>query len=349
MLFVVVMALYVGWILLTYYWSFAPAATVRQGVTHLQLLAFVWLAAEYGRDLVGSMRFAQAFVLGNYVAFAVTLGNAAATGFTGFRDVGSFDANEFAAVLALGIPIAALLVAHGRPGALHVLNAAYPVFAVFGVVLAASRGGLIATLVALLVVPFSFARFGSVRRLALLVGALLAVWGSFSYAPRAFPQLVANLERLSGTTEELTEGTLTNRTLIWAETLDVFWSSPMIGVGAGATRHVLASRDFGRPVVAHNAFLAVAAATGVVGFLLFLSAMSVAAIGALLAPPAYRPFLLVLVATLLVAMLPISVETRKSTWFVLVFVALQRPLLISWSRRIAEPLLGRKHLADTKP
>lgn len=334
LLIVLVAVAYVGWSALGIYWSAQPAATIRRVVTLAQLLVFAWLMTEYCRDRSKLLLLLQAFVLGNCVAFGVTLANALGSDFTGFRDVGRFDANEFAAVLALGIPMAALIAAERRMGFLHVVNLAYPVIAVFGVVLAASRGGLVTCLVALLVVPFSMTQLPAPRRVALLLGVVAALGLSFAFAPRVFPELYRNLDRLAGTADELAGGTLTGRTTIWAETLQVFWESPLVGVGAGAARHALASGEFGRNVVAHNVFLAVAADTGAVGLLLFLALIGVAVAAAFLAPSRQRPFLIVLALALVVAMMPISIEARKATWFTLVALALHQPVVVSgwWSR-----------------
>ena len=328
----VVMAAYVSWNLVSVYWSVQPSATIGRVVTLVQLLVSVWLVTEYCRGRARLLMMLQAFVLGNCVAFGVTLANAVSSDFAGFRDVGRFDANEFAAVLALGIPMAALLTAERRARFLHLVNLAYPAVAVFGVILAASRGGLITALVALLVIPLSLSRQRMSSKVAWSLATVLALGFGFVYAPRAFPEVYRNLERLGGTADELAEGTLTGRTEIWSETLEVFWESPLGGVGAGAARHALKGGGFGVDKTVHNVFLAVAAETGVVGLLLFLGLMGIAVAAAFLAPQRQRTYVIVLALTLMVAMIPISIEARKVTWFILAVLALHRPMVLSWAR-----------------
>jgi O-antigen ligase len=329
MAFLVVAAAFVVWNLATYFWSMQPAVTIRQVSTYVQLLAFVWLLMEFCRDWPWRVALMQAFVLGNYVAFAITAFNVLVLSTGGFRDVGRFNANEFSILLALGIPMAALLMGERRHGLLHVLNLAYPVIATFGVVLGASRGGLIVCLVALAVVPFSVVRLSLLRRTALFVAALAALWFSFSYAPQLFPDLYRNVERLQGTGEELQTGTLTGRTTIWRETIAVFQESPLVGIGSGAARFALVDSAIGRVKAVHNAFLSVAASTGLIGLLLFVALVAMAVAAGVLAGPTHRPFLAVLAVALVVAMMPTNTEANKSTWFILGLLALQRPILLT--------------------
>jgi O-antigen ligase len=69
--------------------------------------------------------------------------------------------------------------------------------------------------------------------------------------------------------------------------------------------------------VAHNSFLSVLVEQGMVGFL-FFSAMFIAVFLALMELPLMeRRFALVLLATLCLAMLPLTWEDRKQVWFVL--------------------------------
>jgi O-antigen ligase len=184
-------------------------------------------------------------------------------------------------------------------------------------------------LVALAVVPFSVVRLSLLRRTALFVAALAALWFSFSYAPQLFPDLYRNVERLQGTGEELQTGTLTGRTTIWRETIAVFQESPLVGIGSGAARFALVDSAIGRVKAVHNAFLSVAASTGLIGLLLFVALVAMAVAAGVLAGPTHRPFLAVLAVALVVAMMPTNTEANKSTWFILGLLALQRPILLT--------------------
>lgn len=326
--FVLAALLYTGWVAATFFWSQAPSATIGQIVTHVQLLAFIWLLSEFCREERQRLALLQAFVLGNYVAFSVAAFNALFVEGAGFRDVGRFDPNDFATALALGVPMAAMLATVRRPGILQVFNVVYPIVAVLGVVLAASRGGLIVGLVSLTAIPFVLPRMGLRRGLVLLAVLVSMVWLSWVYAPRLFPSLVLGVERLSGTVDELSEGTMTGRTTIWEATWALFIEAPLRGVGAGATPAALDRSELGRAHVAHNAFLSVAASTGIIGLALFLSLIAISVVSVIAAPSRSRIPLAVLCVALLVAMMPLSLEARKVTWFVLGFLALYHPIVV---------------------
>jgi O-antigen ligase len=265
-LFLLVSATFILWNVASYFWSVHPERTLTSAFTAVQLFIFVWLVSEFCRSAEALARLMQAFVLGNYVAVAVAVylfleGTGVA------RDTGR-DPNEFATVLAWGIPVALWLVARVRGGPFRILNIAYPVFAVLGLVLAASRGGLLTALVGLFAVPFLIADMGVVRRLIFVVLVTGGVVLTFYGAPRLFPQLQTNLERLEDVGVELTEGTMTGRTVIWQEGVRIFQSSPLVGVGLSAARPLYVER-FGGERTAHNTFLQVATETGAIGVLLF--------------------------------------------------------------------------------
>lgn len=331
LLLLVVAAVYALWSLATTFWSLQPGASLGEASRIIQLVAFAFLVQEFCRERARWLTLAQAFVLGNYVSFAMTAYTVLVVS-SGFRDVGPFNANQFSVILALGIPMAAMLVRERSHGVWRLLNLLYPVVVLFGVVLAASRTGLIISSLGLLAVPFALASLGFVRRLLLAGATVGALVFSFSIAPQVFPMLFANLERLGETGEELTSGTLTERTTIWQNTLIVFESSPLVGIGAGAARFALAETEIGRVKAVHNAYLSVAASTGLIGLFLFLGVVGLAAVSAAAASRRDRPFMLVLVLALGVAMIPANSESRKDTWLVLSLLAVQRPIVLATPR-----------------
>ena len=93
-----------------------------------------------------------------------------------------------------------------------------------------------------------------------LVVALLAL-------PRFVPQAV--LERLGTIGASIGGGSYGGRGALWREAVELLARYPVAGIGVGA----LASRI---GAVAHNTFISVAAETGVIGFVLFVSVLAVA-------------------------------------------------------------------------
>ena len=340
--FLVLAAIYVTWALATYFWSVAPEATITRSATLLQLAAMLWMLHQIGNTERNRDVIAQAFVLGAYSSIAVAL--AAYYGGAGWRDVGGLNPNWFAIGCSFAVPIAWGLAIKARRPVFFWVNALYPAFAVFAVVLSASRGGFVTLLVALTVIPVSLVRLGLARQLVVFVLVVGAAFGTFVSAPQVFTGLEANIERLQGTVDEIEAGTLTGRTIIWDAGVEAFLASPFVGHGYATFNRVVAP-ILGQGRSAHNAYLSVAVGSGVIGLALFLALIVVVTIG-VVASPERRLEFLVIVATVVVAMVPANLENNKSVWFLLGWLAAARPLLIvhhvMHPRSHTEPLIVRR-------
>ena len=277
----VLAAMYVTWALATYFWSVAPEATITRSATLLQLAAMLWMLHQIGNTERNRDVIAQAFVLGAYSSIAVAL--AAYYGGAGWRDVGGLNPNWFAIGCSFAVPIAWGLAIKARRPVFFWVNALYPAFAVFAVVLSASRGGFVTLLVALTVIPVSLVRLGLARQLVVFVLVVGAAFGTFVSAPQVFTGLEANIERLQGTVDEIEAGTLTGRTIIWDAGVEAFLASPFVGHGYATFNRVVAP-ILGQGRSAHNAYLSVAVGSGVIGLALFLALIVVVTIGVVASP-----------------------------------------------------------------
>lgn len=331
-LFLLLAGLFVGWGILSYYWSIVPSYSMSRAVSYLQLLAMAWLIWEYGKDSQHRLVLTQSFVFGCYVAIAIALTGFFTSSGANFRDVGeNFNANDFAAILALGIPMAWRLSLLRRRIILMWLNLLYLPFAIFAIVLAASRGGMIAAIVALTIIPLTFSRLGLLRKIGLTALLAVGVWVIFVYAPQAFPSLQANLARIGETSSELREGTLTNRTDIWAAGLEVFSENSYAGVGLGAYAAAV-EPIYGKRAVAHNVFLSVLVSLGVVGLMLFLLMLVILIAPSLYLPQKQKAFCLTIFLSLFVSFMSLSIEDRKPTWFVFALLACESAVMVSYRR-----------------
>ncbi len=335
-LFLALTALFSVWVATTYFWSIAPQVTLSRVITMAQLAVLVWLVHQLVRTDRDLDVVYQSFVLGCYLLVGVGIATFIG-GDGGFRNVGGgFNANAFAIVSALGVPMAWSLAVRGRHGWLRVLNVAYPLWAMVAVVLAASRGGLLTAIVALAVVPLLLGRLSPVRRLSLFVALAAAITAGALVAPVAFPELRQNLDRLAETNDELLGGgTLTGRTEIWDAGLDVFLGSPLVGVGMGGFNTAVWP-VFLRNRSPHNAFLSVAVGSGSIGLALYVLLVAVVFLG-VLANPARRGEHLVLGLALLVGMMPANSDNEKYTWFILAALAAVRPVYVTLARRVEPP------------
>lgn len=323
---------------LSTFWSINPMVSVSSTVKYVQLVAMVWLIHEFARERSQRDVLMQAYVLGGIVA----LGFAIFTFFTGggYRDVGTANANDAAMYLAIGIPMATSLLLRSRQRWSLIVNGLYIPGVLFFDVLAASRGGLLASLVGLMSLPVLLAQLRWTHRVGLALALVVGGWFVYGLAPRVAPDLGANLGRLAETTEELESGTLTNRRLIWSAGLEVFKDKPVAGVGLGAYRYAVEG-IYGVAAASHNSFLGVLVNLGIIGFAVWLAMVAVAVLPGVLGATtgANRWFLLVFAATLFVGIAPLEVQDRKQVWFALTMLAMQRSIMIR----------GRSSLGDVPP
>jgi O-antigen ligase len=317
-LFLVVTTLFVIWSLTSAFWAIDSFEVVRRSKTYAQLALMVWLLWELapsGRSYVHAL---QAYVLGAFVVAGATLWNylSGAVAIEARYTAAESNANDLAMILVLAIPIAwyLSLVAHGWFW--RWTNRLYVPIGVIAVLLTASRGGLITTLVALTIVLWTV---GSIRWTTRIAVVALLVVGAFGVS-KVVPQ--SSWERLATTHRNLQSGDIGSRGVIWRAGLRAFDDHKLAGVGAGGFGYAV-EPELGREFAAHNAFIAVLVELGFVGLALF-GALFVAAI---------RPwdhfastdsrFRIVLFATLVIGVMPLNWDYAKPMWFVLTMLATQ--------------------------
>jgi O-antigen ligase len=186
------------------------------------------------------------------------------------------------------------------------------------IVLTASRGATLASIVALAIVPLTHARLTGRQRIAALLTLALIVSGVLLFAPDT------SWERLSTVPSEFARGTLTGRTLIWTAGWELFREHPFLGVGSNAFR-ITVSRVLAEPIrpddsrspapPAHNTFLSVLVEQGVVGFALFCALLGCLAFSLGAMPAVSRQMWIVCLAVWVVGVSSLTWEMRKPTWF----------------------------------
>ena len=327
-LFLVLFALFVFWIGVSFFWAIDPEGAQIRFTTFLQFLVMSWLIWELCRTQAQRRALLQAYVLGAYVVVTIIVYNFLANPFvpnseqalyryTGIND----NPNSIATLLAVGIAMAWYLAMTYRRGPRHWLYLAYLPAAVMALGLLASRGGMIVGLVSFSLVPLTYGYLSTVRKvvLTLLIGALSVV------AISALPE--SNVARLSETTSEITEGNVSNRRQIWEAGLTAFQEVPFIGVGAGSYSDAVEQvRGFGAPP--HSAYLAVLVELGFSGFVLFLIMITVPVLPLLRLPFRERSLYFVLWGVILVAFIPGSWHTYKVPWFLLTLFTTHRAFIV---------------------
>ena len=281
-------------------------------MTYVQLFVMMLIIWELSVSWKRMLSLLTAYVFGSYVAAlsTVMLYRREAGQLRRFAAVES-DPNSLAMTLALAMPMAWYLGMTSRSALLRWICRAYLIVGFVAVALTASRGGMVATIVALMIVPLTMTKLSPGRLAAAMIVVVVAGAVAVAYVPDRIVQ------RLATTGTEVEDLTLGGRFQLWTAGVKAFAARPLTGYGTGGWRTAVSPWLGPDPQVAHNSYLSVLVETGLVG-LTFYMAMFIAAFLAILRLGSLeRRFTLVLLATLGMAMMPLSWDDQKAVWFIL--------------------------------
>ncbi len=310
------------WVFLSSFWSIAlPLSIERKINSYVQILVMVWIMWENTLTRARLASLLQAYVLGGYVAAVATINNYASgqvmqTDVERFAATG-FDANDLGMLLALGLPMAWYLASMASNGFQRWLNRAYFVVGTLAILLTSSRGAMIASLVALSVIPLTLTHVRRGVRVASIVVMILAGGAAAWLVP------AKSFERLSATGSQISEGDLTGRVSIWKSGLRAVPRRAFHGYGP-AGWYPAAGAVGGRVRSPHNTYLSILVEEGIIGLLLYLGMFVMLLIRLRTLPSFERRIGLALLATLAIAILPLGWDVYKASWLIL-------SLLAAWS------------------
>lgn len=292
-------------------WILRPVSIPLKYYTFVQLFVVLWMMWELGSTPKRQRGLFMAFLFGAFVpALATVLLYLREAGALRRFSPGGADPNSLAMTLALAIPIAWYLSMTTRRPLLRWLYRAYIPLGLLAATLTGSRGGMLAAMVALLVIPLTITL--SPGRLAAAIG-LLALSGALVVA--YVPDSVA--ERLSSTGSEVERLDFGGRFKLWRAGLNAFAMRPVLGYGVGGFIPAITPELGSKALVAHNSFLSVLVEEGMVGLFFYLTMLLSVFFSILRLPRLERRFGLVLLATLGTALLPLTWEDQKAAWFIM--------------------------------
>jgi O-antigen ligase len=322
--FLFALLLFFFWQFVTYYWSVDARATLSTVTTLVQIALMVWLVAEMCTNEEERDQAIQAFVFGCLVVCFVTVRAYLSGEFEeAYRyTAAGLNPNEVADVLAIGIPMAALLLqSNRRVGLLLWVNVLYLPIALFAIVLTASRSGFAAASVGLVGVVIVFRRIRPMVRVAWLVVVCGLLAGMF-LGSSGGGGLDSNIQRITFLADTSSLGNLTGRTDIWSAGLRVMEQHFFGGTGAGTFPLDLA-REIGLAQDAHNLFVLVGAESGLIGILILLLVLAASVFPSLKRRDGSLGFRVVLFLVLLTVSSVANVMTSKVLWFALAFLSLR--------------------------
>jgi O-antigen ligase len=304
-------------------------------LTYVQLILVLWMLWELASSVDRQRGLMTAFVFGAYVsAFETFKVFAHSAGSMARFSAGGLDANDLAMMLALAVPMAWYLgMTHRRPILRWICRAYVPV-GVLTVGLTGSRGGMITTTMALLIIPLSMTRLTPGRLITAFTMLLAAGTLAVAYVPET------TIQRLASAGTEVEAARFGGRGKLWRAGLDVFPAKPIMGVGTGGYKTAITPQLGPAAQVAHNSYLSVLIEQGIVGFSLYMLMFGAALTSVIKLPTLERRFCLVLMGTLALAMFPLTWEDRRPVWFTLgTLVGFSQAILVAWRAAAARPVM----------
>ncbi|MFT4084115.1 MAG: O-antigen ligase family protein [Nocardioides sp.] len=258
------MAVLAALVLASLMWTVTPGPTHQRVVTMLQLLVMVAVTWEFAHSRRRVHHLMNAWLVG-----CVVVGLVACWAFlngqaeTRYSAPGTSPGNVAYALL-IGVPIAWYLGLRARRATAVWLYRLYVPFACLGVVLTASRAGLITMGVSLLIIPLTLGWLAPRGR----IGVGLAALGALALAVPLAAVAVGPIARLSTTSTEISTGTLDHRTTLWEIGFRLIRDHPILGLGAGGSKAAV-SGQFEAAKGLHNTFLSVTVELGLLGLAVF--------------------------------------------------------------------------------
>jgi len=312
----ILMALYVAWASLTYFWSAFPQGSIDIVESYMQLLVMVWLIWQLAPKRQRQVLLMQAYLVGTALSAVGTLFLTTHNGMSEREGGFNMNPNDVGLRLAMSFPIAIYLSARESSTIKAWMYRLHMVLCASAIFSTASRGALLAFCAAGMMIPMTFRYWKAKQRVAMVAVAIFGFLVAGALVPKAA------WERLSTTGTEVSSGTMDSRTIIWHAGMDVFLDHPFIGVGIGGFAASVERRVV-TPWVAHNTFLSVLVEQGIIGFSFFLIVLLVLAYAALHMPPLERSLWLVTLLIWAIGVSAMTWEFFKPTWFMFGMIAAQ--------------------------
>jgi O-antigen ligase len=307
--FHIVFAAFALWHIASILWTIDFDKTQVRFQTYFQLIGLSFIIWDLITTPEALRAGLQAYVLGSWMSIGNMIYNyifGITRTYTRFT-AGAFDSNNIGIILALGIPIAWYLIIHKGSSKfskfLTVVNYLYLPAAVFGILLTGSRAAFITTAVAFIYVVGNLKNLKFYIRVLSFFALVFSLYGVYTMIPDAL------LQRLSTTGDSIASADLHGRVAIWRASADVIEEHPLIGIGSNAFESSTALKK-----AAHNTYLSILVEVGLIGFLLFATAVALTIYNAIQHPSAERRFWLAILMVLAVGILTLNWTHRKQTW-----------------------------------
>ena len=316
--FHIAIILFVLWNVISFYWTIDYDLTLSGTITYIQnlfLIFILWDLYVAERSVLYAL---QAYVLGACVSVCGLIINyfsGVAANESGRYTLEGFNENSLSLIIVLGIPVAWYLIMTKHNGIsskwLNVINFLFIPGAVIAIILTATRGAVVAILPSLIFIFITFRQLKPIQSVFLLAILCGAAFLLFPLMPEY------SIDRISNIGNDLVEGNLSRRDIIWGEGLALFAEHPITGIGGSAFRAAAESQ-----IIAHNFVISILGEIGIIGFSLFAIILIIAFYMAFKQPALKAKFWITILTVWIIGASISNFEQRKQTWFFLGMVVI---------------------------
>ena len=325
--FLIAVTAYICWMLFSYLWTWMPvnyetslAINSQQSIKgHLYLFMLVLLAFQVIRIEQDLNLALAAYLLGSMGLIYFLVSGYDPTSTTVRHEIKGFDANETSLQLSLGLPMAWYLLLTTQSWLLRSLSLIYIPLALFGIFITGSRTGFVTALLGFVgVLPWLW-RACFVWKLAVLGFFIAAVIGVINLVPEK------TLDRLFSSGTELSQGTLSSRSITWSRAWLEINEAPFFGNGLSSFRRVI--NKYNIDYTAHNSYISIMVEQGIIGLLLYLAVIVVVLLQSLRIPAEQRLLMISLLLIAVAGQFTLTLNEKMFIWFAYLFVVLKANLL----------------------
>lgn len=324
--FLIAVAAYIGWMLFSFLWTQMPvnyetslAINSQQSIKeYLYLFMLVLLAFQVLRSEQELNWAFAAYLLGAMVLTYFLVRGYNPNSNTVRHEIVGFDANETAVQLALGLPMALYLLLVAKSWLLRSLGLLYIPIVLFGIFITGSRTGFIAALFGFIgLIPW-FWRTKFIWKLVGLSLFVVIALGVTSMVPQK------TLDRLFSSGTELSQGTLSSRSITWSRAWLEINEAPFFGSGLSSFRRVI--NKYNIDYTAHNSYIAIMVEQGIVGLLSYLAVIAVVFLQAFKLPIEQRFLMLSLLLIAVASQFTLTLNGRMFIWFAYLLIVIRADL-----------------------
>lgn len=309
--------LFLIWASLSFFWTaseFYTLASLKILLTGVLAIILIFGLAKTERKTTGLF---AAYILGSLVSvigiFIAFYHNQFYMMNFRFSAYG-LDPNDLAVMLSLAVPMSLYAAIKQNNLVKKILYILFIPLVIPAILLTASRGGFLAFIPSLLIIPWLFLKIPKKLKIIIIMFIIIGSYGILLFVPDQ------TFNRIIKLPQNLEAGDFNIRQQIWAASVPIIESHPVIGVGAGAFRVVVA-KQLGEERVTHNTLLSILAEEGIIGLLIFSAILVLLILSIIKLPDLERKVWTIILSTWFVGTASLTWDFRLHTWLIIGMLA----------------------------